>query len=224
MKKITDHMTCFIDPNQAIEVGKTKTYEAIKTLCVEASYKLTRNFRNTKPIRDLSALYCLEGQPAPSNIPGRKPVIIRCAANDFDDQNGKMARIIRQNKEKSIGIIVNHKALNNTFNAMRKLLGGDVIVQMHKPMTENKINFDKPGVKILSYGTMKGLEFDVVLLPTFDKIQMQDGGIVDANRIYVAVSRPVRELYLFYWSERSSTGKINTMTALTNHRNLLEWR
>lgn len=224
LKSISDHMTCFIDPNQAIEVGKTDTYRAIKTLCVESSYKLTKNFRNTKPIRDLSALYCKDGEPAPSSTPGKKPVIIKCASGNFDDQNKKMADIIKRNKEKSIGIIVNPKALNSTFNSMKKLLSSDVIVQMHKPMTPNKIDFDKPGVKILSYGTMKGLEFDIVLLPMFDKIEMQDGGTVDANRAYVAVSRPVNELYLFYWKEKPSSGKINTMTALTNHRDMLDWK
>ena len=71
LKQLSDHMTCFIDPNQAIEFDKTDTYKAIKTLCVEAPYKLTRNFRNTKPIRDLSALYCRDGEPAPSSIPGK---------------------------------------------------------------------------------------------------------------------------------------------------------
>ena len=224
LKKLSDHMTCFIDPNQAIEIGKTDAYSAIKALCIESPYKLTKNFRNSKPIRDLSALYCKEGEPAPSNIPGKKPVIIKCASGNFDDQNRKMVDIIKRNKEKSIGIIVNPKALNNTFNSMRKLLPSDVTVQMHKAMTQNKIDFEKPGVKILSYGTMKGLEFDIVLLPMFDKIEMQDGGTVDANRAYVAVSRPVNELYLFYWSERPSSGKINTMTALTAHRDMFEWR
>lgn len=224
LKRTSDHMTCFIDPNQAIEVGKTDTYRAIKTLCVESSYKLTKNFRNTKPIRDLSALYCKDGEPAPSSTPGKKPVIIKCASGNFDDQNKKMVDIIKRNKEKSIGIIVNPKALNSTFNSMKKLLSSDVIIQMHKPMTTNKIDFDKPGVKILSYGTMKGLEFDIVLLPMFDKIEMQDGGTVDANRAYVAVSRPVNELYLFYWKERPSSGKINTMTALTSHRDMLDWK
>jgi DNA helicase IV len=96
LKKISDHMTCFIDPNQAIEVGKTSTFNAIKTLCLESPYKLTRNFRNTKPIRDLSALYCKDGKPAPSDIPGKKPTIIKCAAGNFDDQNQKMASIIKR--------------------------------------------------------------------------------------------------------------------------------
>lgn len=224
LKKISDHMTCFIDPNQAIEVGKTDTYSAIKALCVEAPYKLTKNFRNTKPIRDLSALYCKDGEPAPASNPGKKPTIIKCKSGDFDDQDQKMIDVIRKNKEKNIGIIVNPKALNSTYNSMKKKLPSDVIVQMHKPMTEHKIDFEKSGVKILSYGTMKGLEFDVVLLPMFDKIEMQDGGVVDANRAYVAVSRPVNELYMFYWSEKPSSGKINTMTALTTHRNMLEWK
>jgi len=224
LKGLSDHMTCFIDPNQAIEAGKTNTYDAIKALCVESPYKLTKNFRNTKPIRDLSALYCKDGEPAPSDTPGKKPVITKCAPGNFDDQNRKMADIIRRNKEKSIGIIVNPKALNSTYNSMRRILPSDVIVQMHKPMTTNKIDFEKPGVKILSYGTMKGLEFDIVLLPMFDKIEMQDGGTVDANRAYVAVSRPVNELYLFYWSERHSSGKIDTMTALNSHRSMLDWR
>ena len=224
LKNLSEHMTCFIDPNQAIEIGKTDIYGAIKTICVESPYKLTKNFRNTKPVRDLSALYCKDGEPAPSNTPGKKPVIIKCSPGNFDDQNSKLVNIIKRNKEKSIGIIVNPKALNSTFYSLKELLDGDVVVQMHKAMTNNRIDFNKPGVKILSYGTMKGLEFDIVLLPMFDKIEMQDGGTVDANRAYVAVSRPVNELYLFYWSERPSPGKINTMTALTKHRQLLDWR
>lgn len=109
LKKMSDHMTCFIDPNQAIEIGKTETYEAIKTLCVEAPYKLTKNFRNIKPIRDLSALYCRDGEPAPSYMPGKKPVIIKCRQGDFDDHNEKMAEIIRRNKEKSIGVVLDFR-------------------------------------------------------------------------------------------------------------------
>ena len=224
LKRISDNMTCFIDPNQAIEIGKTKTYDAIKTLCVESPYKLTRNFRNTKQIRDLSAIYCRDGEPAPSNIRGKKPVIIRCNSGDFDDMDQKMIDIIKRNKEKNIGIIVNSKSLKVTFSKMQNKLPYDINVQMHKTMTDNKIDFDINGVKIISYGAMKGLEFDIVLLPMFDKIEMKDGGIVDLNRVYVAVSRPLTELYMFYWNKRPSPGKIDTMTALTRNQELLEWR
>ncbi len=225
LKNISDHMTCFIDPNQAVEVGKTDVYKVIKRLCVESPYKLTKNFRNAKPIRDLSALYCIDGEPAKSVEPGKKPIAVKCISGDFDDMNRKMANIINRNKEKNIGIIVNPRARDNTFNSMRSLLPKDINVQKHEAKAGGmKLDFNKTGVKIVTYGTMKGLEFDIVLLPMFDKIEIKDGGIVDSNRTYVAVSRPLSELYLFYWSERPSSGKINTMTALTTHRAMLDWR
>ena len=95
---------------------------------------------------------------------------------------------------------------------------------MHKPKTQNTIDFSKPGVKILSYGTMKGLEFDIVLLPMFDKIEMKENDTVNMNRVYVAVTRPINELYLFYWNEIPSLGKVDTMTALITHRSMVDWR
>ena len=79
LKKLSDYMTCFIEPNQAIEVGKTDIYKAIKALWVESPYKLTKNFRSTKLIRDLSALYCKDGELAPSDAPGKKTVITKYA-------------------------------------------------------------------------------------------------------------------------------------------------
>ena len=224
LKRISDHITCFIDPNQAIVKGKTGTAAAIRTICVESPFTLTKNFRNTKPIRDLTALYCKDGTPAPSNTPGKKPVIKKCKSGDFDDLNKEMLKIIKQNKEKDIGIIVNNISLNNTFNSIKAANISKLVVQMHKASTPHKIDFDKPGVKIVSYGTMKGLEFDIVLIPMFDKIKMEDGGFADANRVYVALSRPIFELYLFYWDVNTSAGRIDTMSTLTAHRNMLEWK
>lgn len=224
IKKISDNITCFIDPNQAIEIGKTDVYDAIKTLCVEAPYKLTKNFRNTKPIRELSVLFCKDGEPAPSSMPGRKPVITKVDSKNFDDQDEKIVDIIKKNKEKEIGIIVNNSAQNNIYKSMNDKLPNDVKVQMYKSNTRFDIHFDEPGVKILSYGTMKGLEFDVVILPMFDKIRSKDDETVDSNRTFVAVSRAINELYIFYFDEETRPRKIKTMETLTSNRSLLEWR
>lgn len=222
LHNVAERMTCFIDPNQAIELGKTGTYDVLRTMCVESPYTLTRNFRNTQPIRDLSVLYCKDGEPAPTEVPGRKPMMIKFAGN-FDAQSKAMANIINRNREKNIGIIVQPKSMNVTYNTMDQLLDG-VNIQMYKPKTSNYIDFDEPGVKILSYGTMKGLEFDIVLIPLFDKIPLTDGGTVDANRIYVAITRACEELYMFYWKESPSAGKVDTMSPLRTHRDLVEWR
>lgn len=222
LQGIAVHMTCFIDPNQAIEPGKTGTYDALRAMCVESPYTLTRNFRNTQPIRDLSALFCGDGEPAATEIPGRRPVMVRFNGN-FDRQNKAMTDVINRNKEKNIGIIVQPKSLNRTYETMEDLLD-DVNVQMYKPKTQNYIDFDQSGVKILSYGTMKGLEFDIVLLPLFDKIMLADGGTVDQNRVYVAITRACEELYMFYWKEAPSSGKVDTMSPITAHRDLVDWR
>lgn len=224
LKRVSKHITCFIDPNQAIIAGKTDTHEAIKTLCVEAPYTLTRNFRNTKQIRDLSALFCKDGEPAPAYINGKKPVMVKCTSSDFDEMNRRMADIINRNKEKSIGVIVNYRAVKKTYEFLKENFSRRLDVQRHQSMGKDKLDFTKNGVKVVSYGTMKGLEFDIVLLPMFDKIPMVDGNMVDANRVYVALSRPVEELYMFYWKKKPTAGKINTMGPITAHSKLVDWK
>ncbi|MCH3949382.1 MAG: AAA family ATPase [Acidaminococcus sp.] len=224
LSKISEHMTCFFDPNQAIEDDKTNKYVTLKMLCEPTDYKLTRNFRNTIEIQKVSALYCINGTPAPSEDHGKKPVITQTASGNFDELNKEMAKIIEQNKEKEIGIIVvNQGAEINTYKSMRAILPKTVNVQMHLP-PKYTIDFNQPGVKILTYGTMKGLEFDIVLLPLFDKILSSGDATIDANRVYVATSRAISELYLYYWSKVIKEGKINTMTVLTNNSDLLEWK
>lgn len=222
LRHVAEHMTCFIDPNQAIEPGKTGTYDALRTMCTEAPYTLTRNFRNTQPIRDLSALYCKDGEPAPTDMPGRKPVMIKFGG-DYNKQNALMANIINRNKEKNVGIIVHHKALKRTFEAMDAILD-DVSVQMYKSNTNYDIDFDQTGVKILSYGTMKGLEFDIVLLPLFDKLPLTEDKTVNMNRVYVAITRACEELYMFYWKESPTADKVDTMSPITANRDLVDWR
>ena len=44
------------------------------------------------------------------------------------------------------------------------------------------------------------------------------------NRIYVAVTRTLGDLYLFYWNETTYSNKIDTMSKILNNRKLLEWR
>ena len=109
LKMISKNITCFVDPDQAIEEDKTNTAQLLTTICVEAPYELTHNFRNTKPIRDVSTLFCNEnnGDPVDSDIHGKLPVIEKCI--DYDDMNGKMALIIK--KKISVSLLIK-KVLN----------------------------------------------------------------------------------------------------------------
>ena len=223
LKKLSHNITCFIDPNQAIEAGKTSVINAIKKLCVESPYSLTRNFRNTKEIRDVSTIFCKTGRPAMATTRYKKPCLIKC--DDYEDQTYEMAEIIRNNKGKSIGIIVNNKNLMSTYNDLcDELEGESVKIQVYKTKTDHEINFDATGVKIVSYGTMKGLEFDLVLLPRFEKVRSTDDSVADNNRIYVALSRPLRELYIFYFDDYISDKWIDTFGPINKNRSMFEWK
>lgn len=223
LKMVSKNITCFVDPDQSIDDDKTDTADMLMEMCVEAPYELTRNFRNTKPIRDVSTIFCNEnnGDPVDSDIPGKLPVIIKC--DDYSDMSEKMALIINQNKEKNIGVFVNNKNLKATYNALTGLVDKNINIEYYKTFS-SPIDFDVDGVKILSYGTMKGLEFDMVLLPRIEKIKSTDDVYTDYNRLYVAVTRARSELYMFYFGTYIGDKWMDSMSPILNNRDLFEWR
>jgi len=226
LKVISKNITCFIDPNQAIEAGKTDVTDALKKLCVECPKSLMTNYRNTKPIAELSKVYwngrgCF-AEPNESGAGATKPRMVKCS--DYDDQLEKMARIIRANKEKTIGILVNNKSLNVTFNGLKDELGGEVGVEMFKAMAKtDEINFNTKGVKVLSFGTMKGLEFDLVIVGRFEKMKSTGDPDADTNRAYVAITRACKELCICYFDTRCTAGWSDVMNQITTNKNLCKW-
>lgn len=225
LKRVSENRTFFIDPNQAVEEGKTNVSDFMKKLFTsDKIIELSKNFRNTKEIRDLASLFCLNGKPPISSRSGRKPVAIKCTSGDFDGLNVLMAGIIKRHSGKNIGIITNSRMLTRVYDYLKDTLSEEIPVQLHKSQTSHRINFSKPGVKVVSFGTMKGLEFDVVLIPLFDKIDSHHDDIIDNNRVYVAVTRTLGDLYLLYWNETTSPKKIDTMSKLFANRKLIEWR
>lgn len=228
LKQLSKNITCFVDPDQAIEEDKTDTADMLTTICTESPYELTRNFRNTKPIRDVSTIFCNlnNGEPVDSDIDGELPVIEEC--DDYDDMNEKMALVIDQNKGKNIGIIVNKKSVNRTYNELKQSLvaisDGNINIEYYKP-PNNLIDFNIDGVKILTYGTMKGLEFDIVLMPRIEKISSTGDKFTDYNRLYVAVTRAQSELHMYYFDTYINDRKwIDSTTPILENEEMFEWR
>lgn len=220
LKKLSKNITCFIDPNQAIVQGITKPMDALVNLCVESPYILKRNFRNTIEIQNFSALFCSEGKPAEAVIPGNKPVMIHCA--NHNDQMKEMCRIIFQNKEKNIAVVVMRKDVEEIYENLLNTLPADIDINYYIDPDNNNINFKANGVKVISYGTTKGLEFDIVLLPRFDEVNIVGGGeILLNNRIYVATSRALTHLYLLYCTNKKMFKNTQKMfNRITNNPDL----
>jgi len=216
--KIAESVTCFIDPNQTINVGQTDVRNAVRSLRVPKAYKLTRNFRNTIEIRDLAALYCQSGEPPMAYESGEKPQIYRCP--DYPQQTAQMARIIKENPEKSIGIICGTKTSQyGLLKSLRELLPKSIRVQS----STDSLSFDTPGVKILNYANMKGLEFDIVMLPRIEKVLSAEDKVIDTNRMYVAISRAVDELHIFYFGTSISSKYANIVKPILDNPELLDW-
>ena len=225
LAKVGKNITCFIDSNQAVAAGMTGVVDAIESFCVEAPYTLEYNYRNTKEIAAVSKLYWhQDGRFAKAKKVGnRLPTMVSCS--DFDEQTEAICEIVRDHLDATIGVFVNNKSLNVTFENLSYELEGEVDVQMFKSMGHDNIDFNSDGVKILSYGTMKGLEFDIVILAMFDKVKTTGDMIADQNRAYVATSRAKEDLYLCYFSESCNTTKwVDTMSAIMGNKHLFQWK
>ena len=227
LKTIATNITCFIDPNQAIEADKTQVTDALKGLCIECPKTLRTNYRNTKTIASLSKIYWNgKGFFADANVDGAgstKPTMIRC--RDYDDQTAQMCRIIMDNRGLNIGVLVNNKSLNVTYNTLKDKIGNSVNVQMYKSQAKTgDLNFDKKGVKVFSFGTMKGLEFDLVLVTRFEKMKSTGDENADINRAYVAITRACKNLNIFYFGEKCTAGWANVMPPLLVNRSLCNWK
>ena len=224
LTKVAKNITCFIDSNQAIEADKTDVVSVIEKLCVEAPFTLEFNYRNTKEIAAVSKLYWRQdGRFAKARRKGnRLPTMIHC--DDYDDQTESICDIIRDHKDSTIGVFVNNKSLNITYDNLSYELEGEVDVQMYKSKGYNDIDFNSSGVKIISYGTMKGLEFDIVILAGFDRVKTTEDVVANQNRAYVATSRARDDLYICYFNTKCNTAKwIDTMTSISLNKHLFQW-
>lgn len=88
----------------------------------------------------------------------------------------------------------------------------------------SSIDFEERGVYLLSFNTMKGLEFDGVLIPRCECIKSNDNAILDRNTFYVAATRAREELACFYFDERSSSKYIDVFGPISGHKNVLAWK
>jgi len=65
--------------------------------------------------------------------------------------------------------------------------------------SQNYINFHSPGVKVLTYQSAKGLEFDTVVIPELQSFETNPFGLERfKNNMYVLSSRAKNELYVTY--------------------------
>ena len=225
IKVVCENMTCFIDPNQAIENRKTSVEDVLDILDVESPRTLNKNFRNTKEMNELAKLFWNKKGVFPECVKsGAKPVLVKCKS--FGDKDGKVAQIIKSNKGKSIGVFVNSKKDGwAIYQSILKSVGDEIDVQYWFSSKNQNLDFSKTGVKVFTYGTIKGLEFDSVIIGWGEKIQSSENEITDKNKLYVALTRAKENLFICYFNENDKKDSyIDLFTNIQSNKSLCEWK
>ena len=219
LKSLASTVMVFMDSHQAIE--KTKTAASVAAYALDAStYHLGRNFRSTKEISEFSDLFRVKHDAEPGGDPsGQLPAVITCIS--YEDQVNKMLEIIRAFNYRSVGIILDTKPAKKLYEIMKKRLDGKAHVQLYEPHTYRDFDFDRNEVKIITYGTAKGLEFDVVILPQITRVSATGDPLSDMTRIHIATSRARKALFLFkvVGENPDSTRWIDVLNPLLGNEN-----
>ncbi len=226
---ISSGISCFMDENQTIADTHTTYQEVASALNVFTRYTLHENFRNPKEIFDFAKLYSNGRDLAtPIHSINHKPEMVKCESFDTDELISNMVSYIRNQMHgcRSIGVFVKFNKVNSTYENLRWHLNmpGDPDVFKFHTHIHADIDFDQDGVFVLSFGTMKGLEFDGVLIPKFERINSRGNEELDRNIIYVATTRASKELVCFYKSNTITAGHIDVFSPLAGHRDVLRWR
>lgn len=225
---ISKGVTCFMDPKQSIKDNYTDFDEVADVLGVRQAYSLWANFRNPKGIYDFAKIFNPEADADTVNNDDTKPSMIKCSGFGHDNSSQltrKMVQVLKRNYGLNfIGVFVNNNRLNRTYEELSNELD-DMDVYMYKTGSKEhmELDFDEPGVYVLSYATMKGLEFDAVLIPTPENVHTTGDDKVDNNILYVAATRASNKLYGFYIREYGSEKFIDFFGKIQNSKNLLSW-
>jgi DNA helicase IV len=202
VRMMSRNVTVFADENQKLQQENSTLDEIDKALGRKSEvHQLTRNYRNTREIAELAArFYC----GVPTGIPevpereGEVPVLRR-----FDSLNELVELVARYEKnfsDRSIGVVLPSKKLQSSvYNRLTaRTPRNPVQAYITGKPGHDRIDFDRPGVKILNYWNIKGLEFDTLFVP---ELQLVTGDPTSAElmmRFYVVFSRAREELFLGY--------------------------
>ena len=167
-------------------------------------FKLTQNYRNTRPIAELAASFYVGLETGMPDLPerdGDKPVLIW--SENLETAVKRIVSYAKLNSDQEIGVLVFHnKTRKKLVNKLKHRLSGDGIpVQTShsgEPKLAEKLRFDDGGrVSVFTFASSKGLEFDTVFLPEMQGLPL-DSNERDIMRmnLYVMISRARSHLYM----------------------------
>ena len=226
LARISKNVTVFADTDQAI-FQNTQATDLTLIFGTTHPYTLTRNYRNPRVIYEAARSF---GKP--ENIPAdfrpfretrELPTLFK--RKSYEDINRAILRIADNNPSETIGVIVANRAILATVKGLEKTnTNEEVSIQYYKTMNNVDIDVTSPGIKVLSFGVMKGLEFDTVIIPDMDRAFARGEDLErDMRMMYVALSRASYRLCIMHQGRKPSYSYPDFMGVIQDHKDLYDW-
>ena len=226
LRAIARTMTVFADENQQLTDERSTVREIRAATGIRSCAELTRNFRNTRSVAALAAEFYTGAGAAPVELrndaaDGDPPVLDHDAA--LHATVTRLVNFERANSKQQIGVLVPYKnILKSLYNRLdgKTINPAQIYLSTKREMGDRRaVNFLTPGIKLVSWTSAKGLEFDTVFLPELQANRMDPDSVGFRMNMYVMTSRARDELYLLY----SGNGEPRLIKTLPLHL-LDDWR
>lgn len=199
---VAKNMTVFADENQQLFDNNTTLREIELSIGAKEHLELRRNYRNTAEIAAVAATFFSgtpTGIPDPPARHGDRPTLRRYArVADFVDY---VVRYSKARSDLSIGIACPNQKIQRRL--YRELEGRKLAVPLQQYISGSKdhkvLAFERPAVTIVHYRSLKGLEFDTLMVPELQQVTADPTSAATRMMFYVVTSRARDELHLS-WS------------------------
>jgi len=220
-------VTCFIDANQSIQNVETTLVEALTEIDVESARTLDTNFRSTKQSAAVAKLFWSHKGIFPESLrDGNKPTLVSC--KEDDEKITKIAEIAARYNFKSddknvqIGVFVNSTEEGQIiYDALCDEIGKKYIQYRFSSKDDDNIDFSKSGIKVFKYSTIKGLDFDAIVIG--DNIDNRDDFIYK-NTLYMTLTRATSDIYICYKKNENEEDDNYFIKTLKENSDLCNWQ
>jgi superfamily I DNA/RNA helicase len=197
---ICTNITVFADENQKLRDENTTLTEIHKNIGALEHLVLRRNYRNSVEIAKLASWFYSGAPTGIPDLPRRSwqpgPRLNGYAnLNEFVDT---VSRYAATHNNRRIGIAAPTTRLQQKLYNRLTSRGVPTQTYIGKEAAHRTLDFSVPGVKIISYMSLKGLQFDTLFVPELQQVTQDVTSAVVRMRFYVVTSRARNELYLSY--------------------------
>lgn len=198
---LSKSLTVFADENQRISERQSTLEEIRSRTRIENEVHLKKNFRNTLEIAKVARAFYTGPEDRLPELPdreGRKPVIGN--SDNLDDFVEFLLTYEELYSDRDIGVLTQTQSMQRKIE--NRISGETTNTVQYYRREEGKappsVNFDKSGIRLVTFASAKGLEFDVVFIPELQQVNLDPKDPSTKMKLYVLVSRAREELFVTY--------------------------